>query len=133
MFVKLTPIFNFINILLTNFSLIFWHQKIAKQNVIREKLLNLFSYEKHSRKMLMKLTPSCCKRMHKLHLAASLNLNRESQEKVKFYIFKFMWNNGDETTHVCVASASRRISSLLHFLDIIFFYTIYRRDNDYMF
>jgi len=32
-------------------------QKIAKLNVIREKLLNLLSYEKRKRKMLLKLTP----------------------------------------------------------------------------
>jgi len=38
------------------FSLIFWCQKIAKPNIIREKLLNLLLYEKRARKILMKLT-----------------------------------------------------------------------------
>jgi hypothetical protein len=40
-----------------NFFPIFWHQKIAKPIVIREKLLNALLYEKCVCKMLMKLTP----------------------------------------------------------------------------
>jgi len=32
-------------------------QKNAKSNILREKLLNLLSYKKPARKMLMKLTP----------------------------------------------------------------------------
>jgi len=48
--------FNFINILLAHFLPIFWPKKIAKPNVIREKLLNLFSNEKPVHKMLMKFT-----------------------------------------------------------------------------
>jgi hypothetical protein len=48
---------NIINILQATFWPIFWRQKIAKLNVIREKLLNLLLYEKLAHKMLMKLTP----------------------------------------------------------------------------
>jgi len=36
---------------------IFLRQKIAKPNIIREKLLNLLLYKKCAHKMLMKLTP----------------------------------------------------------------------------
>jgi len=52
---------NFINILSTTFSPIFWRQKIAKPNIIREKLLNSPSYEKRASKMLMKFTPELYK------------------------------------------------------------------------
>jgi hypothetical protein len=37
---------NFANIFCTTFLPIFWHQKISKPNVIKEKLLNLLSFEK---------------------------------------------------------------------------------------
>ncbi len=48
---------NFINILCAHFLYKILAPKITKPNVIREKLLNLLSYEKRARKMLMKLTP----------------------------------------------------------------------------
>jgi len=51
------PGVNFINILGTTFLPIFWSQKIAKPNIIREKLLNSLLYKKRVRKMLLKLTP----------------------------------------------------------------------------
>jgi len=43
------------------FSLIFWRQKIAKPNLIREELLNSLSCIKSVCKMLMKLTPGFLK------------------------------------------------------------------------
>ena len=46
---------NFMNILHATFLQIFWHQKIAKTNIIRQKLLNLLSYEKHSYIIVMEL------------------------------------------------------------------------------
>jgi len=46
----------FINILRATFLPIFWCQKIAKPNVIREKLLNLLLVQKLARKMLIKLS-----------------------------------------------------------------------------
>jgi len=50
---------NFINILHETFSpMYFGTKKIEKPNVIREKLLNLLSYKKGLRSMLMKLTPN---------------------------------------------------------------------------
>ncbi len=52
----LLPCVNFINTLFAHFPPIFWRQKIAKPNIIREKLLNSFSYKKRASKMLMKLT-----------------------------------------------------------------------------
>ncbi len=61
MLVKSTLGVNFINILLAHFPPIFWCQKITKQNVTREKLLNLHSYKKCGRKMLMQLTPGVAK------------------------------------------------------------------------
>jgi len=54
---EMSPGVNFINILHATFLPIFWRQKIAKPNVIREKLLNSLSYKKLVSKMLMKLTP----------------------------------------------------------------------------
>jgi len=47
---------NFINIVCTPFSTIFFCKKLQSQNVIREKLLKAFSYEKFEQTMLMKLT-----------------------------------------------------------------------------
>jgi len=52
---KLTAGVNVINISLAHFAPIFLRQKITKPNITREKLLNLLLYEKHERKMLMKL------------------------------------------------------------------------------
>ncbi len=46
---------NFINVLRACFSHKILAPKITKLKVIREKLLNLLSYKKRSRKMLMKL------------------------------------------------------------------------------
>jgi len=51
------PCVNFIHILCVPSAPIFLRQKITKPNVTREKLLNLLSYKKSERKMLMKLTP----------------------------------------------------------------------------
>jgi len=45
------------NIFCAPFSPTFLGQKIAKPNVIREKLLNLLLYKNRAYKMLMKLTP----------------------------------------------------------------------------
>jgi len=56
MLMEFTFAVNFINILHAPFALIFLHQNITKPNVTREKLLNLVSYKKRPRKMLMKLT-----------------------------------------------------------------------------
>jgi len=56
-FTPCTPGVNFINILGATFLPIFGHQKIAKPNVIGEKLSNLLLYKKRMCKMLMKLTP----------------------------------------------------------------------------
>jgi hypothetical protein len=47
---------NIVNLLSATLSPIFLRQKIAKLNIIREKLLNSFLYKKRLRKMLMKLT-----------------------------------------------------------------------------
>jgi hypothetical protein len=47
----------FINILRALFLPIFFCQKSPSQIVIREKMCNLLTYEKCTRKMLMKLTP----------------------------------------------------------------------------
>jgi len=47
---------NFINILHAPFSYKILTPKITKPNLTREKLLNLLSYKKLARKMLMKLT-----------------------------------------------------------------------------
>ena len=49
---------NFINILLMLFCRYFGAKILQSQNVTREKLLNLLSYEKRLQKMLMKLAPA---------------------------------------------------------------------------
>jgi len=54
---KHCPTVNFINVLRTHFLCEIFAPKITKQNIFREKLLNLLSYEKRARKTLMKLTP----------------------------------------------------------------------------
>ncbi len=53
-----SPVVNFINILHTLFCLYLIAKKSQRPTVIREKQQNWLSYEKHARKMLMKLTHS---------------------------------------------------------------------------
>jgi len=57
MWMKLTPVVNFIHILQAAFAPIFLHQKLQSQTVSREKQCKTLLYEKVWRKILMKLTP----------------------------------------------------------------------------
>ncbi len=72
---------NFINILRATLLPIFWCQKIAKKNVIREKLLNLLSYKKCVRKMLMKLTPSLTVRWEDGYVRSKLGFGSMNEMK----------------------------------------------------
>jgi hypothetical protein len=55
---KLTPVFNFINILRAAFASIFLCQKTTKPNCNEIKAVQTLLYQKGLRKMLIKLTPT---------------------------------------------------------------------------
>ena len=53
----------------------FGAKKLQSQNVTREKMHNLLLYEKHARKMLMKLTPAGGNTMDEFYLIVKLVSN----------------------------------------------------------